>query len=221
MQNALLVSALVMGVAGGPHCVAMCGAACTGLSQTHPKPNVGIALYHLGRLFGYALLGAIASYGITSIAWLSTYSAVLRPLWTFFHVLVFVWGWILILQAKQPVWIDNSGKRLWRHIKRLSAIKGGHFYIGALWAFMPCGLLYSALVIAAFNANPVGGALTMAAFAIGSSVSLFFVPWIWMNLKTKLVEPYGMRLAGVMLASASAWAIWMQLKHQSQIWCVV
>jgi uncharacterized protein len=221
MQNALLLSALAMGVAGGPHCVVMCGAACTGLSQAHAKPNVGIVLYHLGRLCGYALLGAIASYGIRSIAWLSDYSAVLHPLWTFSHVLIFFWGAILIIYAKQPLWIDNTGKRVWRRIKQLSAIKGGHFYIGGLWAFMPCGLLYSALVIAAFNANPAGGAMTMAAFAIGSSVSLFFAPWIWLNLKTKLVEPYGMRLAGLMLTSASAWAICMQLTHDSKIWCAV
>lgn len=221
MQNALLVSALAMGIAGGPHCVAMCGAACTGLSQTHANPKLGIALYHAGRLFGYALLGAVASFGITSIAWLSDYSAVLHPIWTFFHVLVFCWGMILIVFAKQPVWVDNSGKRVWRHIKHLSTIRAGHFYVGALWALMPCGLLYSALVIAAFNANPLGGALTMGAFALGSSLSLFFAPWIWLNLKTKLMEPYGMRLAGFMLAAASAWAIWMQLSHDSKIWCAV
>lgn len=221
MQSALLYSALVMGIAGGPHCVAMCGAACTGLSKSHAQPQFGIAVYHLGRLCGYAALGAVATFGISSIAWLSDYSAVLHPLWTFFHVLIFCWGAILIIYARQPLWIDNSGKRVWRHIKQLSLIKGGHFYIGMLWALMPCGLLYSALVIAAFNAEPLGGAMTMAAFALGSSVSLFFAPWIWLNLKTKLVEPYGMRLAGLMLASASAWAIWMQLTHNSKIWCAV
>ncbi|MEO5736925.1 MAG: sulfite exporter TauE/SafE family protein, partial [Variovorax sp.] len=31
MQTALAASAFLMGLAGGPHCVAMCGAACAGV----------------------------------------------------------------------------------------------------------------------------------------------------------------------------------------------
>jgi len=88
MQTALIYSALVMGLAGGPHCVAMCGAACTSFTQSSDKPYA-IYFYHLGRVCGYALLGAIATFAIQSIAWLSSYSTILHPLWTFFHVLFF------------------------------------------------------------------------------------------------------------------------------------
>jgi hypothetical protein len=196
----------------------MCGAACTSISQSSPQPYA-IQLYHLGRLCGYALLGAIATFAIQSIAWLSSYSAILHPLWTFFHVLVFFWGMLLIIYARQPVWVDQAGRGIWRHVKKLSLVQGGHFYIGMLWALMPCGLLYSALIIASFNGNPLGGALSMAAFAIGSSISLFFAPWLWLKLRTNLVEPYGMRLAGLLLGGASAWAIWMDLAHNSKVWC--
>lgn len=219
MQSALIYSALLMGLAGGPHCVAMCGAACTSFTQSPEKPYA-IYFYHLGRLCGYATLGAIATFAIQSIAWLSTYSAVLHPLWTFFHVMVFFWGVILLIYARQPVWIDQAGHVVWRYVKKLSLIKGGYFYIGMLWALMPCGLLYSALIIASFNGNPLGGALSMAAFALGSSVALFFAPWLWLRLKTNLVEPYGMRLAGLLLSGASAWAIWMELTHHTKVWCM-
>lgn len=219
MQTALIYSALLMGLAGGPHCVAMCGAACTSFTQSPEKPHA-IYLYHLGRLCGYALLGAIATFAIQSIAWASTYSAILHPVWTFFHVLVFFWGVILLINARQPVWVDQAGQSIWRHVKILSNVQGGHFYIGMLWALMPCGLLYSALIIASFNGKPLGGALSMAAFAIGSSISLFFAPWLWLKLKTSLVEPYGMRLAGLLLSAASAWAIWMELSHNTKVWCM-
>ncbi|MES2580190.1 MAG: sulfite exporter TauE/SafE family protein [Pseudomonadota bacterium] len=220
MQTTLIFSALLMGLAGGPHCVAMCGAACASFTQTQPKKPFAIQLYHLGRLCGYALLGAIVTFGITSIAWLADYTAALHPIWTFFHVLVFFWGLLLVIYARQPVWVDSTGRKIWTQVKRVSHAKGGHFYIGMLWALMPCGLLYSALIIASFNGNPLGGALTMAAFALGSSVSLFFAPWLWLKLKTNLVEPYGMRLAGLMLSIASGWAIWMQLAHDTKIWCM-
>ncbi|NOS94944.1 MAG: sulfite exporter TauE/SafE family protein [Methylotenera sp.] len=218
MQSALTYSALIMGLAGGPHCVAMCGAACTALTQS-PQQPYGIYLYHLGRLCGYATLGAIATFAIQSIAWVSSYSAVLHPLWTFFHVLIFFWGVLLLVLARQPIWVDRAGRNIWGHVKKLSVKQGGHFYIGMLWALMPCGLLYSALIIASFNGNPLDGAVSMAAFAVGSSASLFLAPWLWLKLKTKAVEPYGMRLAGLLLSGASAWAIWMDLTHNTKVWC--
>lgn len=218
MQMALLYSALLMGIAGGPHCVAMCGAACTGLTQSQQHP-LAIYQYHIGRICGYALLGAIATFAIQSIAWLSSYSKVLHPLWTFFHVLIFFWGMLLVVYARQPIWVDNAGRSIWSHVKKLGLKRGGYFYIGMLWALMPCGLLYSALIIASFNGNPLGGALSMGAFALGSALSLFFAPWLWLKLKTKAVEPYGMRIAGLLLSAASAWAIWMELTHNTKIWC--
>ncbi len=219
MQTALTYSAFIMGLAGGPHCVAMCGAACTALTQSSDKPHA-IYLYHLGRLCGYATLGAIATFAIQSIAWLSSYSSALHPLWTFFHVLVFFWGVLLLIYARQPIWVDRAGRGIWEHVKKLSVKQGGHFYVGMLWALMPCGLLYSALIIASFNGNPIDGAISMAAFAVGSSASLFLAPWLWLKLKTKTIEPYGMRLAGLLLSSASAWAIWMQLAHNTKVWCL-
>lgn len=218
MQTGLLYSALLMGIAGGPHCVAMCGAACTSLTQSQQHPY-GIYQYHLGRLCGYALLGAIATFAIQSIAWLSSYSAALHPLWTFFHVLIFFWGLLLVIYARQPIWVDRAGRNIWAYVKKLAVKRGGNFYVGMLWALMPCGLLYSALIIASFNANPLGGALTMGAFALGSSVSLFLAPWLWLKLKTSAIEPYGMRLAGLLLSAASAWAIWMELTHNTKVWC--
>jgi len=48
IETALLSSALIMGLAGGPHCVAMCGAACTGITQSAQQPYA-IYQYHLGR----------------------------------------------------------------------------------------------------------------------------------------------------------------------------
>jgi uncharacterized protein len=219
MQLTLSYSALMMGLAGGPHCVAMCGAACGALAQSNNR--FSLIGYHVGRLCGYALMGAIATFAIQSIAWLSDYSKALHPIWTFFHVFIFFWGVILIAFGRQPVWVDRVGGKIWQHVKRFSKVNHGHFYVGMLWSLMPCGLLYSALIMASFNAEPIGGALSMAAFAIGSSVSLFLAPWAWLKLKTNTMEPYGMRLAGLLLSAASGWAIWMDIVHQNKIWCTV
>ena len=62
MQSSLALTALLMGLAGGPHCVAMCGAACAGLGQAagvHKTRALGA--FQIGRLFGYSLLGGLAA----------------------------------------------------------------------------------------------------------------------------------------------------------------
>ena len=73
--------------------------------------------------------------------------------------------------------------------------------IGAMWAFMPCGLLYSALLVAALSGDALDGALTMALFAAGSSVSLLVGPWLLLRFGKRGNGEWGMRLAGLALAA--------------------
>ena len=62
MQTSLAVTALLMGLAGGPHCIAMCGAACAGLGQAAgERRNEAMWVFQLGRVLGYAALGALAA----------------------------------------------------------------------------------------------------------------------------------------------------------------
>ena len=221
MQNSLILSAFLMGLAGGPHCVAMCGAACGAIAQANTK--LATWQFQLGRLLGYASLGAIAAASVGALAWLSNQTSIFHPLWTLFHAMVLSWGLILLFYARQPIWVDRIGRRLWQSLKRLILMRGGIVLTGVLWAFMPCGLLYSALLIASLSGSPIQGGLGMASFAIGSSISLLIAPWLWHKLKNKglvLSEPLGMRIAGLMLVIATAWAIWMDLAHQTKVFCV-
>jgi len=87
---------------------------------------------------------------------------------------------------------------------------------------MPCGLLYSALLVASLNANAANGALSMATFSFGTSVSLMLGPLLWLKLKKGnrwMNDAVSMRLAGLLLAGVAGWAIWMDLMHQVKIWC--
>ena len=93
--------------------------------------------------------------------------------------------------------------------------------VGVLWAFMPCGLLYSALMVAALTGNALDGALTMACFALGSGVSLGFAPWLLLKLKTLGDGTWGIRLAGLALAFTSGWGLWLGLAHNQAPWCAV
>jgi sulfite exporter TauE/SafE len=221
MQTPLILTALFMGLAGGPHCVAMCGPACGALrsgSQSRFLP----AFFHGGRLIGYASLGAVAASTAGGIAWFSDQSQAIKPVWTFFHVAILCWGIVLLATARQPQWVDRYGRVIWKLTHKSISSSTGALATGMAWALMPCGLLYSALMIAALNANAAGGALSMGAFAIGTTVSLLIAPWLWRRLragKLGLDETTGMRWAGLLLALAAGWAIWMDLAHGIKIWC--
>lgn len=222
MQTSLIITTFMMGIAGGPHCIAMCGAACGGLQKNSASMNIW--QFHLGRILGYTMLGAVAASSIGTLAWFSGETQSLKPLWTFFHALVMAWGLVLLLYARQPLWVDRTAKRIWQKVTQFATVsKGGGLFTGMLWALMPCGLLYSALMIASLNPNPVNGALCMASFAFATSISLLIGPWLWFKLKQNLFHWFGqdlsMRLAGLLLVGVAAWALWMDMVHQTKVWC--
>lgn len=223
MQSSLAITALMMGVLGGPHCVAMCGAACAGLGQAAgARRGQALLAFQLGRLAGYTLLGTVAAASVQGLGWLTTQSAAIRPVWTLLHLSAFTLGVLLLLQARQPVWLDGAARRLWVKVRAFNNRWGraAPWMVGGLWALMPCGLLYSALMVAALTSQPWEGAVTMALFAMGSSISLWIGPWLFLRLQTLGDGAWGIRLAGFALAGVSAWALWMGLVHDQAPWCI-
>ena len=219
-----------MGLAGGPHCVAMCGAACAGIGRSATGRNTrSIWLFQAGRVLGYSSLGGFAAASIQGLGWLSVHLAALRPVWTLFHVVTALLGLMLLWRARQPVWLEASGRQIWSYVrsfintaKKPSPKTAGlaTLLVGFLWALLPCGLLYSAVLIAALSGNMLEGSLAMALFAMGGGVSLTAGPWLWLRLRKQGSAKWAIRLAGFSLFAASCWALWMGLVHNSAPWCV-
>lgn len=223
MQASLAITALLMGLAGGPHCVAMCGAACAGLGQAAgDRRGMALTAFQIGRLVGYSLMGVLAALSVQGLGWLTVQSAAIRPLWSLMHLTAMALGLVLMLQARQPLWLDRSARRLWAVVRRFLERSGAAApaALGVLWSLMPCGLLYSALMVAGLTGHPMNGGLVMALFALGSSVSLWAGPWLWLRLQTLGDGAWGMRLAGLALFGISAWGLWMGLVHNQAPWCV-
>ena len=227
MSTTLALTALLMGLAGGPHCAVMCGAACAGISRLGPRHGSASSApalwgFQAGRLFGYSIAGAAAALAVQNLAWLSANSPALRPVWTLFHLMVLLWGLMLLARARQPVWVADAGRAVWSRLRPLATARGGTFVTGALWAFMPCGLLYSALLVASLSGGPMAGALSMALFAAGSSMSLMLVPWLYDKLQdrgNRLRQDWGTRAAGGLLVITAAWALWANAFHRFAEWC--
>jgi sulfite exporter TauE/SafE len=223
MLSSLALTALLMGLVGGPHCIAMCGAACAGIGQgAGPHANRAMWTFQAGRIVGYSALGAVAAASMQGVGWLTTQSAAIRPVWTLFHVAATVLGLMLLVRAQQPVWLEQAGKSVWRRARGWVGRggKGAPLMLGTVWALLPCGLLYSALLVAAMSAQAWEGAIVMALFAAGTSVSMMAGPWLWLRLRAPGSGQWGVRLAGLALAASSAWAIWMGLYHDAAPWCL-
>lgn len=225
MGLTLAATALLMGLAGGPHCMAMCGAACGGVVRgAGGSPGRGMLSFQMGRLLGYSAAGAAAGAAVQSFAWLSSHTAALRPVWTLFHLAVLAWGLMLLARARQPAWVETAGRSVWARVRPMAQRRGGLVATGALWIFMPCGLLYSALLVASLAGGPLQGGLAMALFALGSGVCLGFAPAAWRRLQAwgnQLRKDRGTRIAGGLLAATAAWALWMDLAHRVAQWCGV
>lgn len=231
MLASLLLTAFVMGLAGGPHCIAMCGAACGAMQHPTSARTIPIRViqtipwsFYLGRMLGYAALGALAASSLRGLAWLSKQSGVFQPLWTFSHTLIFAWGVLLLVTGQQPNWAVQGAQQVWGWIKqRTQHAKLGYFFTGSIWALLPCGLLYSAVMLASLQSQWLQGALVMAAFALGSATILAIAPIVWkssqQSLPTWFSEKSGMRLSGMILIILSVVALWMDVMHHDKLWC--
>jgi sulfite exporter TauE/SafE len=227
MLEPLLLTAFLMGWAGGPHCLVMCGAPCAAIAQTGaPRSIRALAWFQLGRVLGYGVLGALAAAAMQGLGWLTVYSAALRPIWSLLHAFAGVLGLWLIWRAELPPWAQALGRATWRRIQQWAQRFGSPattapLLTGLMWALLPCGLLYSALVVAALAAQPWQGALVMGAFALSSGTVLALAPWVmWRWGRHLRVPAVGMRLAGVALAFSAASALYLGLFHNQAPWCV-
>jgi sulfite exporter TauE/SafE len=233
MDAALAASAFLMGLAGTPHCAAMCGAACGALAPARPGAAgtaVRLAL-HAGRLVSYSLAGALVAASVAALA-LVAHARMLQPVWILFHVAAIAFGLWLAWQARTPAWLDAPTPRL----QRLAQAQPVRFVrslppgaragaAGLAWAALPCGLLQSALVVAALASGPLAGATVMAAFASASAIGLWLGPAAWRVLLRgghgPAIGSVSIRLAGLLLAASSTFAVWHGLGAAIDAICAV
>lgn len=225
MNTALIASAALMGVAGSIHCVAMCGptsAAAVRLCATPGASGWGWLGFHAGRLAGYMAAGAVVAASVGALAGLATWSPALRPLWLLAHLAALALGLFLLVRGEQPAWLARLGRNpvaAVQPVRWLPQGKAGSALrasaVGGLWFAWPCGLLQSALLVAALSNGALGGAAVMAAFGLGSALALGIGPALWLRWRGAQsvsavqgrVLKLLVRLSGAMLAGAALWAL--------------
>jgi uncharacterized protein len=156
--TAAMIPALMMGLLGSAHCAVMCGPV-AGAICTRPKASLA---FNAGRIVTYASLGAVAgAFG----AMVPFFAVALRPIAAIALVLL-----ALHLAGVSTLFtkIERVGLPLWKRIAPLTKKPLHTSILGALWGFVPCGLVYSALTLAATSGGAHSGVLVMLAFGAGT-----------------------------------------------------
>jgi uncharacterized protein len=167
----LIGALLLLGLASGVHCVGMCGgfvAAFNGIPIRKVPDWRRTIAFNAGRISSYATAGAIAgSIGHAANAAFGAQTV----LYVIANVLLIMIGLHL---AGWFSGIERIGAPIWRLLQPYAAkaMNGNAYVAGLFWGWMPCGLVYGALGVAAFAGSAAGGAAAMAAYGLGT------LPWL-------------------------------------------
>lgn len=178
-------AAWLLGMAASSHCVVMCGGISTALSlatarRADGRPRFTLLVgYQIGRMTSYALAGLLFAGVLGGVIALLDIEAVrygLRVLTAVSFVFAAAVAFGLLRDTGGAL-----GRRVWPAIaplgRRLLPVSSPAkaLAFGMLWGWMPCGFVYSVLLMATLQADPVRGALIMAAFGFGMSPALLAV----------------------------------------------
>lgn len=210
-----------LGLVGSIHCVQMCGPIV--LSYSLPLAGGGPSRgrlatahlwYNLGRITTYAALGALAGAAGGAIGLAGRLAGIAHGGRIAAGVAMIAAGMYLsgMVRRSNLIRIDSPGigARLARGGKRfmLSVRPASKFRLGLVLGFLPCGLIYAALLKAVDAGSATGGALTMLAFGLGTSLALGATGLVSTTFGWRLGR-FGSALAGASIMFAGALLIWM------------
>ena len=214
-MNALsLVPMFMVGLAGSVHCIGMCGGIVGALSisggapAAPARPVIAIAVarpalqttlqsnvlrvlaYNGGRIGSYMLAGALAG-SLAGAGMLHMASLQVAGYWLANLMLVAL-GLYLMDAWRGLAHLEAAGNVVWRRIRPLlnplmpmdTPFKA--LAVGGLWGWVPCGMVYSALLTAMLQGSALDGAAAMAAFGLGTLPMLLGMGLLGTRLRAQM-----------------------------------
>lgn len=204
----VLGAALLTGLLGGAHCAAMCGGIATGLS-TGSRGWWAALQPNLGRVGGYVLAGAIVGGlggGLLGVARMPQLGIAMRAL---VGVVLVVAGLRMLDRGNRlPRFFGGPGNALWQALRPLQRrllpadTAGKRLALGMLWGWMPCGLSTTLLAAAWLGASAAHGALTMAAFGLGTLPVMVPLTWAGARVGQRLQRGAFRNAAGLLVIAS-------------------
>jgi len=220
IQSSLsFASALLIGLLGTTHCLAMCGGLASSLSLGEQQPRgafVRLLAYNLGRISSYTLAGFLL--GLLGASIYETGAAsVMRSIAALLLIAMglYVGQWWLGITK-----LESLGGYLWRYISPLlkpllpanNAFKA--LILGIGWGWLPCGLVYSTLIWSAAAGNASDSALLMLGFGLGTLPGMLTTGLLAQQLLGLSRKTSVRSLAGALLILMGLWTLpWGTFTH--------
>lgn len=206
MSVDVLVAALIAGLAGSAHCMAMCGGIAGALGGTrNPWLLTG------GRILGYVLAGAIAGGIGATLAMALAGTGAAPFLRIGFGLVLILIGMRTMTAWRGPRWLEALGARFWARLApaagRMARTEGhaATLALGFLWGWLPCGLVYAMLAAAIMSGGALEGAMVMAAFGVGTAPAVVGMMLVAGRSAAWLRGSAWRTLAGMMLVVFGLW----------------
>jgi hypothetical protein len=220
-----LTSAFLIGLLGSAHCMGMCGGIMNALSFALPPEKRGIRqaalillLYNLGRIFSYCLAGAFL--GAIGFWLLSTGKQAGPALRLFAGFMMIAMGLYLAGWWRGLAHLEKTGGYLWKYIQpfgnRLIPVTTPWqaLLLGALWGWLPCGLVYSTLTLSVSAANWQYSTLIMLCFGLGTMPVMLLTGAFAHQVKAWIQKRSVRNLAALLVIGFGVWTIAWVVYHR-------
>jgi uncharacterized protein len=219
----IYLTAFLVGLLGGVHCLSMCGGLVGSLTmgldpriRRDPWLMLPYQLtYNLARIAGYATAGALFGGLGALLLQLDAFQTMQRALYAVAGIVMILLGLYLGGWWRLIAVVERLGAVLWRRLEPL----GRRFLpvrtpmqaaaLGYLWAWIPCGLVYSVLITAVATGSVLKGALVMLAFGAGTLPNLLGIGLL-AGAAARVAERLWVRqVAGLLVIAFGVHALWM------------
>jgi len=223
MPESSYLALFLIGLLGGTHCIGMCGGIVGALSiGAGSRPSLHLA-YNAGRIVSYGVAGAIAgALGGASLA-LSGQLPVRIVLFVLANLMLVALGLYLMGATRALAFTERFGQKLWRHLQPLSKrflparTIAQAFPLGLVWGWLPCGLVYSALVTALTSGSALSGAGMMLAFGVGTLPNLLLAGLLAVRLNEYVAKPVVRLTAGLLVLAFGLWGLFAAMRLIVQV----
>ncbi len=223
MTSISLLPIFLVGLLGGVHCVGMCGgivgafavatprrafpvavSTAGGLPATVADSGARVLAFNAGRIGSYAIAGAAAGL-LGSIPALINIAAVQTVAYWLANLMLVLLGLTLMNVWHGLARVEALGRFAWRRVQPL--MRGllpvqnpvQALALGALWGWVPCGMVYSVLMTALLTGSAAQGALVMLAFGLGTLPLLFTMGVAGTSIQPFLQKRSVRTVAGVLV----------------------
>ncbi|MEO7065235.1 MAG: sulfite exporter TauE/SafE family protein [Dokdonella sp.] len=209
-----LSAALLLGLAASGHCLVMCGGISGALGIATAKREDGRPLphllvgYQLGRISSYALAGLLFGGVLGGVIGLLDIEAVRKSLRGLSALALLLGALVAFGRVRDPGF--GIGRRLWPKLapigRRLLPVTNlpRAFAFGMVWGWMPCGFVYTVLLIATLQLDALNAAMTMAAFGFGTAPAMLATAFGAQRYVGFAARPGAKRVAGAVLVLSAA-----------------